>query len=128
MGSAYRLPNGNTHVTSGQYGHLFEVTPQGEVVWEYVSPVSALGALERPLAYPFHPMQTSYRVSPDHPGLRGIELTPQGTILELEPATAVGARMATFILRYVQNGTVGKVAVALLVIWVWRRWRRRRAA
>jgi len=36
--------------------------------------------------------------------------------------------MATFILRYVQNGTVGKVAVALLVIWVWRRWRRRRAA
>ena len=128
MGSAYRLPNGNTHVTSGQYGHLFEVTPQGEVVWEYVSPVSALGALKRPLAYPFHPMQTSYRFSEDHPGLRGKELTPQGTILELEPATAVGARMAAFVLRYVQNGTVGKVLVALLVIWVWRRWRRRRAA
>jgi len=73
-------------------------------------------------------MQTSYRFSGDHPGLRGRELTPQGTILELEPAAAVGARMASFILRYVQNGMIGTVLVALLVIWVWRRWRRHRAA
>jgi hypothetical protein len=38
MGSAQRLPNGNTHVTESATGRLFEVTPEGEVVWEYVIP------------------------------------------------------------------------------------------
>jgi hypothetical protein len=35
-----RLPNGNTFVTSGTQGHLFEVTYDGEVVWDYVVPAS----------------------------------------------------------------------------------------
>ena len=38
MGNAQRLPNGNTHVTESATGRLFEVTPDGEVVWEYVIP------------------------------------------------------------------------------------------
>lgn len=38
MGSAQRLPNGNTHITESATGRLFEVTPQGEVVWEYILP------------------------------------------------------------------------------------------
>ncbi|GAB4062829.1 aryl-sulfate sulfotransferase [Uliginosibacterium sediminicola] len=38
MGSAQRLPNGNTHVTESASGRLFEVTPAGEVVWEYIIP------------------------------------------------------------------------------------------
>ncbi|MFT3720925.1 aryl-sulfate sulfotransferase [Pseudorhodoferax sp.] len=38
MGNAQRLPNGNTHITESSTGRLFEVTPQGEVVWEYVIP------------------------------------------------------------------------------------------
>ena len=38
MGNAQRLPNGNTHVTESSTGRLFEVTPAGEVVWEYVIP------------------------------------------------------------------------------------------
>jgi len=33
-----RLPNGNTLVTEGRFGRLFQVTPGKEVVWEYVSP------------------------------------------------------------------------------------------
>jgi hypothetical protein len=36
--SAQRLPNGNTFICEGVFGRLFEVTPQGEVVWEYVNP------------------------------------------------------------------------------------------
>lgn len=32
-----RLPGGNSFVTEGATGRLFEVTPSGEVVWEYVS-------------------------------------------------------------------------------------------
>ena len=33
-----RLPNGNTFINEGLSGRLFEVTPGGDVVWEYVSP------------------------------------------------------------------------------------------
>ncbi|MBW5482783.1 aryl-sulfate sulfotransferase [Streptomyces bambusae] len=38
MSSAQRLPNGNTFVAEGSFGRLFEVTPEGDVVWEYVVP------------------------------------------------------------------------------------------
>lgn len=32
-----RLPNGNTFITEGATGRMFEITPTGETVWEYVS-------------------------------------------------------------------------------------------
>ena len=35
---AQRLPNGNTMITEGNFGRLFEVTAEGELVWEYISP------------------------------------------------------------------------------------------
>jgi outer membrane protein assembly factor BamB len=38
MGIAQRLPNGNTLITESSFGRFFEVTSQGEVVWEYVNP------------------------------------------------------------------------------------------
>jgi hypothetical protein len=38
ISGAQRLPNGNTLICEGCHGRLFEVTPAGEVVWEYVSP------------------------------------------------------------------------------------------
>ncbi len=38
ISSAQRLPNGNTLITEGAFGRLFEVTPEYETVWEYVSP------------------------------------------------------------------------------------------
>jgi Arylsulfotransferase (ASST) len=38
ISNAQRLPNGNTLINDGWFGRLFEVTSQGEVVWEYVSP------------------------------------------------------------------------------------------
>jgi uncharacterized protein (UPF0248 family) len=38
MGNAQRLPNGNTLITEASFGRLFEVTKEGEIVWEYVNP------------------------------------------------------------------------------------------
>jgi hypothetical protein len=32
------LPNGNTLVTEGPDGRLFEVTKEGTIVWEYIFP------------------------------------------------------------------------------------------
>jgi hypothetical protein len=33
-----RLPNGNTFINEGMNGRFFQVTPAGEVVWEYINP------------------------------------------------------------------------------------------
>jgi hypothetical protein len=38
ISAARRLPNGNTFIDEGQKGRLFQVTPAGDIVWEYVSP------------------------------------------------------------------------------------------
>jgi hypothetical protein len=35
ISSAQRLPNGNTLITEGKNNRIFEVTVDGEVVWEY---------------------------------------------------------------------------------------------
>ncbi|MCP4248646.1 MAG: hypothetical protein GY778_16495 [bacterium] len=37
-GAAQRLANGNTLVTNSGSGQVFEITPKGQVVWEYASP------------------------------------------------------------------------------------------
>ena len=38
ISNAQRLPNGNTLINEGSFGRFFEVTRDGEVVWEYVNP------------------------------------------------------------------------------------------
>jgi hypothetical protein len=38
MGNAQRLPNGNTFINEAAFGRLFEVTSEGDTVWEYVVP------------------------------------------------------------------------------------------
>lgn len=38
ISSARRLPNGNTLIDEGMNGRLFQVTPSGEIVWEYINP------------------------------------------------------------------------------------------
>jgi hypothetical protein len=43
MSSAQRLPNGNTLITEGADGRIFELTPEHEIVWEYMSPYAFRG-------------------------------------------------------------------------------------
>ena len=38
LSGAQRLANGNTLICAGEQGRVFEVTPAGERVWEYLSP------------------------------------------------------------------------------------------
>lgn len=38
ISSAQRLPNGNTLITEGGIGRIFEVTAEKEIVWEYITP------------------------------------------------------------------------------------------
>jgi hypothetical protein len=39
ISGAQRLPNGNTLVTEGAGGRLFEATADGDIVWEYMNPL-----------------------------------------------------------------------------------------
>jgi hypothetical protein len=41
VSAAQRLPNGNTLITEGSDGRLFEVTPDHATVWEYIAPYYA---------------------------------------------------------------------------------------
>jgi hypothetical protein len=72
VSGAERLPNGNTFITEGASGHLFEVTPEGETVWEYVS-----GFTYESRAFGPTPMMfRAHRYALDHPGLQGRDLDP----------------------------------------------------
>ena len=46
-GAAQRLPNGNTLITESEKGHVIEVTPQKEIVWELWNPEIVNGARKR---------------------------------------------------------------------------------
>jgi len=82
ISGAHRLPNGNTFIDSGAQGRFFEVTPEGEIVWEYWSPYSGEPSL------PFHEKLMeenepnfymtfrATKIPPDYPGLAGKDLSP----------------------------------------------------
>ena len=82
---AQRLPNGNTLICAMTEGHFFEVTPEADVVWEYINPVTTEGVV-RVLRDAF-PMSNAvfraYRYGPDHPALRGRDLKPMGLLTDL---------------------------------------------
>ena len=81
--SAQRLPNGNTFMCADTEGQLVEVTPEGDVVWEYINPVGTDGEIK---TYMINdgPMQNqvfrAYRYGADHPALAGRNLTAMGPI------------------------------------------------
>ncbi len=58
ISSAQRLPNGNTMITEGGGGRLFEVTPDYEIIWEYISPFvdkrRHMNAVYRAYRVPYH--------------------------------------------------------------------------
>ncbi len=45
ISSAQRLPNGNTLICEGGKAHLFEVTREGEIVWDFIHPFKEKGGL-----------------------------------------------------------------------------------
>ena len=68
ISSDERLPNGNTLICEGAIGRFFEVTPSGEIVWEYLSPFySQSGTRYGKTSAVFRAM----RYSVDYPGVKG---------------------------------------------------------
>jgi hypothetical protein len=69
IGGCERLPNGNMLITEGATGRLFEITRDGEIVWEYVSPW-ILPSRFGPTSAVFR----AYRIAKDDSRLNGLTL------------------------------------------------------
>jgi hypothetical protein len=78
ISGAERLPNGNTLICEGVPGRIFEVTPNREIVWEYISPFfvtnppTAGGTVFGRANATFR----AHRYGPDYPGLWDRDLDP----------------------------------------------------
>ena len=86
ISGAQRMPNGNTLICEGREGRLFEVTPQGDVVWDYINPVGRGDVIHmqgQPLADDFtNPVFRARRYPVDYPAFDGRDLSPQRPIEE----------------------------------------------
>jgi hypothetical protein len=83
--SAQRLVNGNTLICATTTGYLLEVTSAGNVAWEYINPVTAVGAVKAigdclPMT---NAVPRAYRYAPDFAGFVGKDMTPGATITGL---------------------------------------------
>ncbi|TFG75087.1 MAG: hypothetical protein E4H26_06705 [Flavobacteriales bacterium] len=92
ISGAHRMENGNTFINAGPMGRFFEVTPENDIVWEYLNPYR--GNATKPNGDPEDPMPMTFStfrstfVPADHPALRGKELTPwdpQPPVFKLPP-------------------------------------------
>jgi len=83
-----RLPNNNTLICASHEGHIFEVTSEGDLTWEYINPVTRAGDILDflPDRYPLtNHVWRAHRYTADHPALAGKDLTPKGTITGKKP-------------------------------------------
>jgi Arylsulfotransferase (ASST) len=72
-----RLPGGHTLICSGAQGRVFEVTPQGQVVWDFESPFGGeVAASPNAGQAPPQAIFRATRIAKDHPGLSGKDLAP----------------------------------------------------
>jgi len=80
VSGAQRMQNGNTFINEGPKGRFFEVTPKGEIVWEYLNPYR--GNIHHTDGDPVSPMPMTHMIfranfiPKDHPGLAGKDLIP----------------------------------------------------
>ncbi len=81
-GGVQRLANTNTLVCSDTEGHIIEVTPSGEVVWEYINPVTSDGILKfkRDNWPMYNSIFRAFRYLATDPPLAGRTLTSTNTI------------------------------------------------
>tara|TARA_B100001564_G_C20483173_1_gene598034 strand:- start:142 stop:849 length:708 start_codon:yes stop_codon:yes gene_type:complete len=82
ISGAERLPNGNTLICEGSSGHLFEVTADEEVVWDYISPITAFGATIQGDDPGNTSVFRTYRYAPEYQAFEGRDMET-GDVIEL---------------------------------------------
>ncbi len=84
ISGANRLPNGNTLICEGGSGHIFEIDPDKNIVWDYISPVRPNGPVSQGINISNNSVFRAYRYGADYPAFEGKDLTP-GDPIELNP-------------------------------------------
>ena len=84
ISGANRLPNGNTLICEGNEGRIFEINNAGDIVWQYINPVSLSGIASQGSFIANNPVFRAYRYPTDFPAFEGRDLTSMGAI-ELNP-------------------------------------------
>lgn len=92
ISGAHRMNDGNTFVNEGARGRYFEVTKEGQIVWEYLNPYR--GDVRKPNGDPNPPMPMTYFgfrstfIPADHPAFENRKLepvNPQPKVFQLPP-------------------------------------------
>jgi Arylsulfotransferase (ASST) len=78
VSAAQRLPNGNTMITEGSDGRVFEVTTDGEIVWEYVSPYFGTDAPNTNRVYRAYRVPYGWVPQLERPTERAVVPPPRG--------------------------------------------------
>jgi len=86
LSSAQLLPNGNLLACSGRFGYLVELTPDNEVVWEYITPRMGTQEVEQGTMLEMNDNLTfrAFKYPIDYSAFDDKDLTPKGFI-ELNP-------------------------------------------
>jgi len=86
LSSIQYLPNSNYLITSGRFGYTFELTPDNEIVWEYITPQIGTAPATQGDSLQINNNLTfrMRRFPPDYPAFDDRDLEPKGWI-ELEP-------------------------------------------
>ena len=70
ISGAQRLPNGNTLICAGAPGRIYEVTPDGALVWDYLNPYGGdLPPSAQAGGAPTNALFRAYRFAADHPAV-----------------------------------------------------------
>ncbi len=86
ISGAHRLQNGNTLVCSGPHGRVFEVTRDGDIVWDFMNPFGKIPDDGEPNDFTYG-MFRATRYAPDAEPLRGRTLEP------IDPQPKTGAEL-----------------------------------
>lgn len=89
ISGAQVFENGNILICSGNNGAVYEITNEGQLVWQYINPVSQLGSTPQGIDPILNDIFRALRYTPDFQAFEGRELTP-GDYLERDPLEDYG--------------------------------------
>jgi len=72
-----RVANGNTVICDAMNGRIFEVTLEGELVWEYISPFIGRRMITKEFQSISVQIHRAHRYPCDFPGFKGKSLDPR---------------------------------------------------
>ena len=117
-GSVQKLPNSNLFACATTEGHLFEVTPAGDVVWEYINPVTATNGVvpyKRDNWPMYNPVYRATRYSPTYAAFTNHTLTGSNTIVGSTPtyisAPTISGTLQTPVAPYAGNTVLVTAAI-----------------